>query len=238
MAAAPLRGVTRRARPARTGGRPARRRRRRGDRIRAAAAMGTLLRRGRDRVVAIDGSAGQTRGCLAPGQARHRGPASPGCHRRQPGRRAAAARAPASLRARERPGPARAEGGTAPKLLVLAGDAARGTAWRGMAPLRADAEHLPKMMRRGIAGLRPTPHGASARSPNWPAVASPTARSPTCCTSPSAPRETTSSTSSPNSASTARSQIAAWAARTIPDGTAEALDTGLASLNSPNGLEI
>lgn len=47
-------------------------------------------------VVAIDGSAGQTRGCLAPGQARRRGPASPGCHRRQPGRRAAAARAPAS----------------------------------------------------------------------------------------------------------------------------------------------
>jgi DNA-binding CsgD family transcriptional regulator/tetratricopeptide (TPR) repeat protein len=103
--------------------------------------------------------------------------------------------------------------------LVLAGDAARGAARLGMAPLRADAEHLSKMMRNGDSG----PVGLTRRERE---IAELVGRGLTNRqiadvlhvaerTAENHVQHILTKLGFHN-----RSQIAAWAARTTPDGTA------------------
>jgi len=171
-------------------------------------------------VVAIDGSAEQTLGCLAaclgkPDTAvRHlRAAIAANQHAGLPPSELQSRYELAKVLARRSRREDRSEA------LVLAGDAARGAARLGMAPLRADAEHLSKMMRNGDSG----PTGLTRRERE---IAELVGRGLTNRqiadvlhvaerTAENHVQHILTKLGFHN-----RSQIAAWAARTTPDGTA------------------
>jgi len=171
-------------------------------------------------VVAIDGSAEQTLGCLAaclgkPDTAvRHlRAAIAANQHAGLPPSELQSRYELAKVLARRSRREDRSEA------LVLAGDAARGAARLGMAPLRADAEHLSKMMRNGDSG----PAGLTRRERE---IAELVGRGLTNRqiadvlhvaerTAENHVQHILTKLGFHN-----RSQIAAWAARTTPDGTA------------------